>query len=354
MRVGYVPHSMDLQHPADRRRLALWARERNSDLNITNPLDSDVLVLSNAANFSYWLKRAKQPVILDLVDAYIGEDPPFQQDFLRNMLRSFRGTSNFRWITYTRHLKRAIELSSCIIVASPEQRDILLPYNDSIYVVLDDHSELDSVVTSLKKSSKEPICNLHSKHLMWEGFGYTLKHFKEISESLDDYLLKENIGIFLVTNKYFPRWGGFLGKIETKDLMRKLFPKSHTLIHIIDWTIYSLANAAANSHLGIIPINRKDRFASLKSENKLLSMWHLGLLAIYSPTPAYVRVGKQVGLDLAFNSKGDWINLIEKHLMDSESKTQSLKLVKTYLTDFHSKDRLVSKWESILKSVLTH
>jgi hypothetical protein len=62
--VGYIPYSTDLRHPGDRRRLAAWAQSQGTELKVENPLESDVLVLSNAANFNYWLKRAKQPVIL--------------------------------------------------------------------------------------------------------------------------------------------------------------------------------------------------------------------------------------------------------------------------------------------------
>ena len=51
IRVGYVPNSQDLGHPADRRRLAFWAHEKNLELNVKNPLDSDILILSGAANY---------------------------------------------------------------------------------------------------------------------------------------------------------------------------------------------------------------------------------------------------------------------------------------------------------------
>ena len=102
-KIGYVPHSKDLSHPADRRRIAFWADEIGLDLEITNPRASNVLFLSSAANFGYWLKRAQQPVILDLVDGYIGENPKFSTDFMRNIVRTFRGSSSFFWITYTRN-----------------------------------------------------------------------------------------------------------------------------------------------------------------------------------------------------------------------------------------------------------
>lgn len=352
IRVGYVPYSKDLTHPADRRRLASWASEKKIILNVHNPLDSDVLVLSNAANFGYWLKRAKQPVILDLVDAYIGEDPTFIRDFLRNLLRSVRGTSSINWLTYTRHLKKAIELSNCVIVASQEQRESLLSYNDNVRIILDDHSELDNALILAKRSVTNKMCNLHREHLFWEGFGYTIKHFEEIAQDLDAYLYRENLGLYLVTNINFPKWGGYLGNIETKALIRKLFPISHTSVHIINWTVSNVATAAANSTLGLIPIKANDKFGQLKSENKLLSMWHLGLLAIYSPIPSYVRTGATAGFNLGCQEGGEWEPLIQSCLNNPKLTQAYFTLSSKYLDDFHSHKILVSQWDEIIKSCL--
>ena len=157
LKIGYVPHSTDLEHPADRRRLAAWAVSNEIKLNVENPLESDVLVLSSAANFGHWLSRATQPVILDLVDGYMGEHPSFLKNFARNFLRSLQGTSNLKWITYTRHLRAACQRSDAIIVASPEQRETILKYNSNVYVILDDHSELTVHRTrEVTKTPKRP------------------------------------------------------------------------------------------------------------------------------------------------------------------------------------------------------
>ena len=47
LRVGYVPYSNDLQHPGDRRRILIWANANNLMLQTQQPLDSDLLILSN-------------------------------------------------------------------------------------------------------------------------------------------------------------------------------------------------------------------------------------------------------------------------------------------------------------------
>ena len=178
MRVGYVPYGKDLQHPGDRRRLAAWALDQKLNLNLADPLESDILVLSNAANFGYWLKRAKQPVILDLVDGYLGEHPSFIKDVVRNIVRSIRGTSRLRWITYTNHIRTACRKADAVIVASTEQRDVILKYNKHVNVILDDHSEMDSTFSADGSRNIGSTQPLQSPHLFWEGYGYTLKHFR--------------------------------------------------------------------------------------------------------------------------------------------------------------------------------
>ena len=181
IKIGYVPYSTDLQHPGDRRRLAAWALEKGIELNVANPLDSELLILSNAANFDYWIKRAKQPVILDLVDGYLGEDPSFIRDAGRNIVRSIRGTSNLRWITYTNHVRAACSKSAAIIVASIEQKELILGFNKNVHVILDDHSELDYAMVNKLNMSPVSTQTVAPGYIFWEGYGYTLKHFQIVA-----------------------------------------------------------------------------------------------------------------------------------------------------------------------------
>ena len=353
IRVGYVPYSRDLKHPADRRRLASWALERKVPLHITDPLNSDALVLSNAANFGYWIKQSKQPVILDLVDGYLGEKPSLFRDFSRNILRTIRGTSSLNWLTYTEHLKEACRQSAAVVVASPEQRDLVLPYNPNVFVILDDHSELD-VLRNTKTSLgiEHQLCQ-HDYHLFWEGFGFTIKHFQEISVQLDKFLAQNNVGMYVVTNTEFPKWGGYLGAVKTESLIKKLFPISFSSIHILPWSLGNLGLAASQSFLGIIPINFDDKFAQLKSENKLLSMWHLGLPVICSPTPAYLRVFKDAGIQVDGNDPIKWIDLISDSMFIDNKLNSQKSLADLYIMDQHTRKILAGKWDEVFNTVIS-
>lgn len=347
--VGYVPYTNELSHPADRRRLASWATERNVRLNLSNPLESDVIVLSNAANFGHWITRTNKPVYIDLVDGYLGENPSFIKDFLRNTLRSFQGLSNLRWITYSRHLRFAIRNSHGVIVPSIEQRDLLSNINQNVFVIPDDHSELGSDKSNSDLINEELTSN---NYLFWEGYGYTLKHFETISAQLDEFLENNNFRMFLVTVEGFKRWGGKVGDINTRAYIDRLFPISKQRIEIVPWSIENLKRCAELSRLGIIPINEKDSFAAYKSENKLLSMWKLGLPVLYSKIPSYERVAKSAGQAEACLNSGEWIDALTNVTKDLDQLAKLKRTGSEYVYQYNRHETLVGKWDAVISQTL--
>ena len=349
LKIGYVPHSTDLEHPADRRRLAAWAVSNEIKLNVENPLESDVLVLSSAANFGQWLSRATQPVILDLVDGYMGEHPSFLKNFARNFLRSLQGTSNLKWITYTRHLRAACQRSDAIIVASPEQRETILKYNSNVYVILDDHSELTvHRMREVTKTPKRPSSG-NMKYLFWEGFGYTLKHFQLIAKELDAFLSRENWRMYILTVPVFPRWGGFLGKMNSQTLIRKWFPNSWERIEVVPWSLENVERFSSMSEVAIIPIDKSDKFGSLKSENKLLSMWQLGLPVLFSNIPAYLRVANASSqLSFCIDDE-EWAAAFDSLIDSRRQLTSGDQERRLYMSRFHTHEILMSQWSIVIE-----
>jgi hypothetical protein len=348
LRVGYVPYSKNLQHPGDRRRLVTWAKSNVTDLNIEKPNESEILFLSSGANLSFWMKRAKQPVVIDLVDGYLGENPFFLKDFARNIVRSLKGRSSFGSITYSRELKKACRGAAAVVVASPEQARDVEPYNSNVFVILDDHTELDGA--RILRFSKT-IPGETSKSIFWEGFGYTLKHFKMISNELDLFLSQHNYKMLVVTNSSFARWGGYIGKVKTNDLFEKWFPLSHDSIEIIPWSIEKVIENASSCDFAIIPVDTKDKFANLKPENKLLSMWHLGLPTLFSNTDAYTRIADAVGLREMCVVRNDWFKALDK--MAQNVNNADMHKAEEYILKFHTRNVLVSKWQNVLDLVLS-
>ena len=347
LKIGYVPYSVDLNHPGDRRRIGTWSKVTKNELELENPIDSDLLVLSAAANFDYWLSRAKQPVILDLVDGYLGAEPAFLTDLGRNLVRSFKGRSNYSAITFTKALRDACRKADAVIVASPEQAIGVFPFNSQVHVILDDHSELD-VARQVKKIYN--VENTDSRYIFWEGFGYTIKHFKFLAPNLDEFMHRSGYKLLILTNPNFARWGGYLGKVNAEKLIKKWFPRSKQQIEIIPWSIKDVIRCASLSDFAIIPVDTKDKFANLKPENKLLSMWHLGLPTLFSNTFAYKRVAREVGISELCIDASSWQTTLDELKLDSLG--DSIGKTERYINGTHTKDILVEKWQKVFETVL--
>lgn len=347
--VGYVPYMHDLSHPADRRRLAGWANEKKISLNTTNPLESDVLVLSNAANFGYWINRANQPIYLDLVDGYLGENPPFIKDFLRNLLRTFQGLSSLRWITYTRHLRHAIANSYGVIVPSQEQKELITNLNTNVFVIPDDHYEFEKLKSITNHIQDK---DFEIKYLFWEGYGYTLKHFKTIAAELDQFLLNSNFGLYLVTVSHFKRWGGRVGNIDTQRYVDRTFPHSKHKIKIVSWSLENLVHYSNLSQLGIIPIDSNDSFAYHKSENKLLSMWKLGLPVLFSRIPSYERVASMAGQERACLESNEWSHALNYFTSHPEDLDKLKQTGFDYVNTQNRHQSIIFKWDSVFSQTL--
>jgi hypothetical protein len=346
-KIGYVPYSADLSHPGDRRRIGTWSKTRRNDLKLEDPTESDLLVLSAAANFDFWINKSKQPVILDLVDGYLGEEPLFIRDLGRNLMRSFKGKSNYSAVTFTRALQSACRKADAVIVASQEQAEDVLPFNSCVHIILDDHSELDAARLERKVSKlKDPS----SKYIFWEGFGYTIKHFRFLAPSLDNFMSKSGYKLLILTNPNFARWGGYLGKINANKLIKKWFPKSKNQIEVIPWSIEDVIHYASLSDFAIIPVDTKDKFAKLKPENKLLSMWHLGLPTLFSNTFAYKRVANEIGIPEFCIDSSSWQSVFDNLAVDSLDN--SLDKTENYINETHTKDILVEKWQKVFETVL--
>ena len=345
--IGYVPYSKDLSHPGDRRRIGILRESLVHELEINSPLDGELLVLSSAANLNSWIRKTNKPVVLDIVDGYLGENPGFVKDALRNLVRSINGSSNFSAITYSRALKKACSNASAVIVASPEQAEYVRPLNKNVFVVLDDHSELDRARILREKTSMKVT---QDKYIFWEGFGYTLRHFKILNSELDNFMHQNKYKMVILTNTSFARWGGYIGKIESSKLVKKWFPLSYANIEIVPWTIENVIQKASKSDFAIIPVDTRDKFANLKPENKLLSMWHLGLPTLFSDTMAYKRIANAVGISSMCIAQEGWENAFRN--LDFSQVRESTPKVIHYIEGTHTKDVLVEKWQQIIEAVL--
>ena len=109
---------------------------------------------------------------------------------------------------------------------------------------------------------------------------------------------------------------------------------------------------ANKSKFAIIPIDPNDRFAVNKSENKLLSMWKLGLPTIFSNIPSYVRVSQSTLTTSMCLSQLGWKKTLADLMRQNISEAKLETNVDEYLRDTHSHDLLVEQWNTLLNKSL--
>ena len=102
-RIGYVPYSRDLSHPADRRRFCHYAKKRGLVFDIANPREHyDVVVVSENADTSVWSRypRWKGRVIYELIDSYLAIPERDIKGLLRGVARFATGRSRHLDLRY--------------------------------------------------------------------------------------------------------------------------------------------------------------------------------------------------------------------------------------------------------------
>lgn len=342
IRIKYLGYSADYSHPADRRRIGILKDHDDIEFVSENDLNFGPLVLSNhVAIHRYLKKKSRHPVIIDIVDAYLALENVSFKDLMRNLMRSFSGRSNIVAITYKRYLVKCIRIADACVAPSPEIADLIRPYNSNVHVITDCHREFNAIDYGDRNSG-----------ILWEGFGSNLKHLISVAKDLDTYLVQSKTKLFVVTEKHFFRWGNRWGKIETKKLISRHFPRAFpSNVELVDWSIENLREVALKSRLAIIPIRKDDKFAELKSENKLLELWSIGLPVIVSRTPSYRRV-----MNAAFQSENavptkDLVQRIEILHNNFDQLLNYRESGIAYVKRSNSSKQLIDKWISVVKSV---
>jgi hypothetical protein len=342
IRIRYHGYSEDLSHPGDRRRIGILQKDKNFEIVAPNTGKYDITLLSSNANFSrYITSESNSPVVIDLIDGYLAQKDKVLQDYARNFLRSFNGKSRYSDLKYSCHIKRYLSLADGCVVPSIEIKNQAIQFSKNIDIILDNHAELLPIRYNPKSSG-----------ILWEGFGSNLKHLRECSEDLAKILNEFDMTLYVVSEESFFRFGNKIGKKETSEYLKELFPSVHHRVKLQMWNVDNLRATAEECKLAIIPINAGDAFGRSKCENKLLAMWTLGLPTLTSDTPAYKRVMKEASQeDSSVTSRG-WKSALTKALGNQEILVNMRRSGVNYVLENHQEGQLIQKWRAAITSYL--
>lgn len=345
LHIGYVPYSPSLRPPGDRRRFVNWARSRNIPFELAEPGASyDVVVLSARADISRWARhpRGRGRIVYDLIDSYLTVPAWTPGDVARGLGKTLLRDHARLTPSYTRAVITMCRRADVVICSTPEQRADILRFCPDVRVILDVH---DDEILSAPRPAPEP----DRLRLFWEGLPQNLSGFRPtLLDALRALSTEMRLSLHVVTDLTYPRWLGRVGVAQTSELLRDL-PVDVTL-H--SWESSSLPSVAAQCDVGVIPLDVRDRFASGKPENKLLIMWQLGMAAVTSATPAYVRAMRAAGLSDTCASTEDWLRALRR-LADPRERRVAAGAGGAYVKDQHTGKEIRRAWDEVIRDVAT-
>ncbi len=118
------------------------------------------------------------------------------------------------------------------------------------------------------------------------------------------------------------------------------------------WTLGNLVNSAQQSSMAVIPIDLNVPIQRMKPENRLLIMWRLGLPCLTSPSPAYVRVTKNAGVNGVCQDSEAWQSGFHHLLNNPSCAYTEIERGQNYLRAHHTKAILLEKWDKAIESVI--
>lgn len=345
LKIGYVSQSHNLQHPADRRRLLYWAQKRGHEVILDLNQKTDVTVLSGRADFAFWSKKKNAgPIILDLIDGYLGDEKPLK-DWARGVGKVLVGQVGGRPRPYREIIAEVCTVASAVICASPEQRETIFPYCKNTHAIMDFHEEFPTLTKQDKRS-------LLGTTLMWEGFPFTAKGLLLLESSLSEITKNYSLGLHLVTDLRYPRLLGRYFYSDTLKILKNMPEILGSNLNVSEWSVDQVIRTARESDISVLPLDPSGSLNPLKPEGRLLIMWRLGLPCLVSPTLAYERVMKLAGINGICVTSDEWKQKLLE-LIDSEDlRTEMVERGQQYIRDNHSETMTLGLWDSLFESVL--
>jgi hypothetical protein len=346
LRIGYIPNSSDMGHPADRRRIVYWAKNRGHEIVLDLNQKYDVLVLSGRADLTLFTKkRNTSPIILDLVDGYLGKEQLWR-DWIRGIGKVVTNQNSGLLRPYREIVIDACQLAQAVVCETLEQKETITPYCKNTHNILDFHEEFPILPFNSNPRTT------YSPALLWEGLPFTAKGLLQLKSTLTGTSKSHSISLEMVTDLEYPM---FLGKYlyrPTQKLLENIPEILGEKFKLTNWSLQAVIEGASRAHIAVLPLDPTAPLNPLKAENRLLMMWRLGLPVIASPSMAYLRVMRDTQIDSISHTSDQWQAKILELIESIELRKESVEKGQQYIRETHSKEIVLRAWDNLFESVL--
>lgn len=343
LRIGYVPMSNSLNSPGDKRRFAYYARRRGLTFEIADPEKKyDLIVITQNADISIWRKydRSGARIVYDLIDSYLAIPRSNIKGQIRGLAKYASRKSRYLQLDHWKAISEMCVRADAVICSTREQRDDILRFCDNVHIVLDAHMGVTKKIKT-DYSSSTPF------RIVWEGLPQNLGSLELISPMLNKLKKKYPIEFHVVTDPFYKRYLNKYVQVDSLKVAQSIFPG----VHFHEWQEVNCAEIICSCDLAVIPLDLNDTFAAGKPENKLLLFWRMAMPVLTSATPAYARAMKAASLDCAVKDDIEWLDVLEKLIVDKDARRRIGEAGKKYVDSEFSEASILSRWDVVLSSL---
>lgn len=344
LRIGYVPLTQDYEGPGDKRRFVYYARNKGLPFEIADPKKKyDVIVLTQNADLSVWseydLGGAK--IVYDYINSYLSVPRYEIKGNLRGLAKYISGQNKYLRLNHWKAIESMCIRADAVICTTEEQDKFIKPFCKNTHVILDIHSFLYRHAKSDYKSNE--IFNI-----VWEGQPANAYAFSTLKEVFSDLESRHELALHFVTDLNHARYCRRYGNISTGDIVKELSKR----VYLYEWNELMCAQIICACDLAVIPIDMSNPLVIGKPENKLLLFWRMGMPTVTSSTPAYNRAMLKAGLDMTCLNKKEWINTIERYILDEKIRRIAGTKGQRVVDETYSINKTLKQWDNVFNSIL--
>jgi hypothetical protein len=347
--IGCLPNSLNLLHPADRRRYVPFFRDLHLNFEVADfNKYYDILIISINSDIEKWATykninskiNKKTRIIFDLSDLYLKENT--FKDIFRAFYYFFTGRISKFSFSYKKSIIKMIASTDVLLCGSIEQKKYLNNYHKNVIVVRDFFD--DDI--KLKKYNYS-LLNNQEVNILWEGLSHGNK---EIFYLLKNILIRLNnfkVNIHIITDPTYCEIGTKYLCKSTYDVIDDIFKSTQISYFVYPWNPLTFSSIATKCDLALLPIPDNEIMVN-KPENKLLFLLSHGIPTITSDTPSYKRVLNQIGVNYYCSNIDDWKIKIENLLKTDFNRIDYINKANDYISCNASKKVIYNTWNHIL------
>ena len=344
--LAYIPCAENCKAPGDRRRFIFFAKTLDIKYEIYNPKKIyNILVATESADPKIILDLPKETILIyDFIDAFLSENLFSLQAILRGSKKYFSGESKKFYLNYKNAYKDILRRSNYVICSTEEQVKFIKPFCKNVQVLIDAHFDDCYKIKKIFDPKSKKI------NIAWEGSNQTLKPFIKIAKEISKTEIAQRVHYHVVTDE---KSSTFLNKLKYGKSISRFLKKQNLPFSFYEWDVKAINNLTEICDIAIVPIDTKKKINFLKSAQRLLLFWRLGLPVIASNNPAHKEFMNKVQLNLCASSKKEWVKYIKEFIDNPKLVKNNSLVIQKYVACNLTKDSKIKEWVSLFEKIIS-